>query len=78
MPGDDDDLKTLVRAFRESVTAAMDAQSRQMDALAARIHEAEIAILNEVSDVSRRLGSRLESVEYRLGSLEQRLNGGSQ
>ena len=69
----DDDLKTMVREFRASVAADLEAQHRRIDELSdevrRRIGIAEIAILNEIRDMSGRLDRRLERVEIRIGEL---------
>ncbi len=82
----EDDLKTMVREFRASVAADLEAQHRRIDDLSdevrRRIGTAETAILNEIRDLSGRLDRRLERVEVRMGeiearigSIEQRFNG---
>lgn len=76
-PVPDDDLKTMVREFRTSVTADLEAAHRRIDDLSdevrRRIGTAETAILNEIRDLSGRLDRRLERVEVRMGELETRI-----
>jgi hypothetical protein len=55
----DDDLKTMVREFRASVAADLEAQHQRIDDLSdkirRRIGTAETAIVNEVRDLGGRL-----------------------
>lgn len=73
----DDDLKTIVREFRTSVAADLEAQHRRIDDLSdevrRRIGTAETAIVNEIRDLSGRLDRRLERVEGRMGEIETRI-----
>jgi hypothetical protein len=75
----DDDLKTLVREFRTSVAADLEAQHQRIDRLADELRDrfgtAETAILNEVRDLGGRLDRRLGRVESRVGDVESRLGG---
>jgi hypothetical protein len=75
----DEELKTLVRGFRTSVAADLDAQHKRLDDLSdevrQRIGTAETAIVNEIRDMSGRLDRRLERVESRITDLEARSNG---
>lgn len=66
----DDDLRTMLREFRTSVTADLDAQHRRLDVFSdevrARIGTAETSILNEIRSVARRIDSlseRLKRIE---------------
>jgi hypothetical protein len=66
----DEELKTLVREFRASVVADLEAQHRRMDDFADemrnRIATAETAILNEIRDLGKRIDRRLERIESQL------------
>jgi len=74
----DDDLKTMVREFRASVAADLEAQHRRIDDLSdeirRRIGTAETAIVNEIRDLGGRLDRRLERVEIRIGELDLRVD----
>lgn len=73
----DDDLRTLVREFRTSVSDDLSATHRQMaelsDEVRARITTAETAILNAVRDMGRDIDRRLAQVEKRLSDSDARL-----
>jgi hypothetical protein len=75
----DEDVKTIVREFRTSVSADLAAAHRKIedfkDEMRKRIATAETAILNEIRDMGVRLDLRLERVEVRLGEVEGRLGG---
>ena len=77
----DDELKTLVREFRTSVSADLDAQHRRLDDFSDEVRQrfstVETAIVNEIRDMSGRIDRRLERVESRIGDLEDRSNGNS-
>ena len=74
----DDDLKTMVREFRASVAADLEAQHRRIDDLSdeirRRIGTAETAIVNEIRDLGGRLDRRLERLEIRIGELDLRVD----
>ena len=74
----DDDLETMVRKFRASVAADLEAQHRRIDDLSdeirRRIGTAETAIVNEIRDLGGRLDRRLERVEIRIGELDLRVD----
>ena len=69
----DDDVKTMVRAFRSSVSGDLNALHRNIeelkDEMRQRLATVETAILNEIRD----LGGRLERVADRVGDVEGRL-----
>ena len=73
----DDDVRTLVREFRTSVSDDLSATHRQMaelsDEVRARITTAETAILNAVRDLGRDIDRRLAQVEKRLSESDARL-----
>jgi hypothetical protein len=73
----DEDVKTIVREFRTSVSADLAAAHRNRedfkDEMRKRLATAETAILNEIRDMGTRLDLRLERVEVRLGEVEGRL-----
>lgn len=70
----EDDLRTMLREFRASVAADLEAADRRMrdfvDEMRERIGTAETAILNEIRAMDRRVDRRLERVEERLAALE--------
>ncbi|MBM3658034.1 MAG: hypothetical protein FJW95_00825 [Actinobacteria bacterium] len=74
----DDDLKTMVREFRASVAADLEAQHRRIDDLSdeirRRIGTAETAIVNEIRDLGGRIDRRLERVEIRIGEIDLRVD----
>lgn len=71
----DQDLKTMVRDFRASVSADLAAAHRRIDDFSAevrsRINTAETAILNEIRDLGGRLDRRLERLTVRMHEIEQ-------
>jgi hypothetical protein len=73
----DEDLRTLVREFRTSVSDDLSATHRQMaelsDEVRARITTAETAILNAVRDTGRDIDRRLTQIEKRLSETDARL-----
>ena len=73
----DDDLGTLVRELRTSVSDDLSATHRQMaelsDEVRARITTAETAILNAVRDLGRDVDPRLSHIEKRLSESDGRL-----
>jgi hypothetical protein len=75
----DEDLKTMVRDFRASVATDLEAAHRRIDEFSAevrsRITTAEMAILNEIRDLSGRLDRRLERVEVRVTELDAQVGG---
>ncbi len=70
----DEELKTMVREFRSSVAADLEAVHRRIDGFSneirGRISTAETAILNEIRDLSGRLDRRFERLEVRVTDLE--------
>lgn len=77
--GRDEDLRTIVRDFRTSVSDDLTAAHRQMSELAdevrTRLTTTETAILNAVGDLGRDLDRRLLQVERRLADAEARFQG---
>ncbi|CAN5304081.1 hypothetical protein BH23ACT9_BH23ACT9_32050 [soil metagenome] len=82
----EEDLLTLVRQFRTSVSDDLTATHRQMDALRdevrIRIETSETAILNSIRDLGQGLDRRMTGLELtgastdiRLGRVEDRLTG---
>lgn len=76
----DEDVKTIVREFRTSVSADLNALHRNIEELKdetrQRFTTMETAILNEIRDLGGRLervASRVGDVEGRLGDVEGRL-----
>lgn len=73
----DEDLRTLVREFRTSVSDDLSATHRQMaelsDEVRARITTAETAILNAVRDMGRDIDRRLTRIEKGLSEMDARL-----
>ena len=73
----DQDIKTIVREFRASVSEDLAAAHRHIDEFSDeirnRITTAETAILNELRDLSGRLDRRLERLEGRMGELDVRM-----
>ncbi len=78
----DEELKTMVREFRSSVAADLEAMQRQIETvhrridgfsneIRNRISTSETAILNEIRDLSGRLDRRFERLEVRVTELEQ-------
>lgn len=69
----DPDLRTMVREFRSSVSADLEAQHRRLDELADemrhRITTAETTIVNELRSLTDRLDLRLGRIENRLSDL---------
>ena len=69
----DDDVKTMVREFRTSVSGDLAALHRNIedlkDEMRQRLATVETAILNEIRD----LGGRLERVAGRVDDVEGRL-----
>lgn len=80
-----EDLRTMVREFRESMTVAVadlmeriDENSRRMEEqgneLRNRVSVAETAILNSIRDLSQGFDRRTTRVERRLDRVEERLD----
>ncbi len=73
----DDDLRTLVREFRTSLSDDLSATHRQMtelsDEVRAQITMAETAILNAVRDLGRDIDRRLTHLERRPSETDGRL-----
>jgi hypothetical protein len=73
----DQDLQTMVREFRTSVSADLEAAHRRIDEFSTeirhRITTAETAILNEIRDLDGRLDRRLERLEVRMTEVDARL-----
>jgi len=73
----DEELETLVREFRTSVSADLEAQHKRLDDFSDEVRQRfgtiETAIVNEIRDMSGRIDRRLERVESRIGDVETRI-----
>ena len=65
-----DDMRDVVREFRASVSADLDAQHRRLDEfgseMRSRITTTETTIVNELRALSERIDRRLDRIERRL------------
>lgn len=70
----DEELRTLIRDFKASVSSDLADQHRRMDEFSdeirTRITTAETAIINEIRALSNRFDLRLGRMETRLDGLE--------
>ena len=74
----DQDLRTVVREFKASVSADLTGMHRRLDQFSDEVRDRfrtlETAVMHELRDLSQRTDARADRIEARLDGIEPRLD----